>query len=169
VICVAGVWTTELTATAGLELPVTPEKRYVFLTDPDPLPHELPLTIDFETSFYFQRERDGLLFGGRVATLEDLAPAATHRLPILNELGIKPGWWGYYAMSPDHNAIVGRAREPEGLLYATGFSGHGFQQSPVVGEYLSDLAVGREPVLDLSPLSVDRFATGEVKPEANVV
>lgn len=169
VVCAAGVWTKELTATVGLDLPVAPEKRYVFLTDPDPLPHELPLTIDFETSFYFQRERDGLLFGGRVPTLEELAPAATHRLPILNELGIRPGWWGYYAMSPDHNAIVGQAEEPEGLLYATGFSGHGFQQSPVIGEYLADLALKREPPMDLSPLSVERFATGAVKPEANVV
>lgn len=169
VICCAGVWTSELTARVGLDLPVTPEKRYVFLTDPDPLPRELPLTIDFETSFYFQRERNGLLFGGRVPTLEELAPAATHRLPVLNDLGIRPGWWGYYAMSPDHNAIVGQAPEPGGLFYATGFSGHGFQQSPIVGEYLADLALSKEPAMDLSPLSAARFKSGELKPEANVV
>jgi sarcosine oxidase subunit beta len=72
-------------------------------------------------------------------------------------------------MSPDHNAIVGAATEPEGFLYATGFSGHGFQQGPVVGEYLADLALGRQPKLDLSPFSVDRFSSHAVRPEVNVV
>lgn len=170
VVCTAGVWSPELTSRLGLELPVTPEKRYVWLTEPgDPLPHELPLTIDFATGFYFQREGESILFGGRDTTLEDLAPAATHRLPLLADLSVRPGWWGYYGMSPDHNAIVGAARSPRGLLYATGFSGHGFQQAPVVGEYLADLALGNEPSFDLSPLSVDRFHSADVKPEGHVV
>jgi len=171
VVCAAGVWSPRLTTPVGLELPVTPEKRYVWLTDEeDSLPHELPLTIDFATSFYFQREGRRLLFGGRVPTLEALAPDATRRLPVLETLQIKPGWWGYYAMSPDHNAIVGAAGSPQGLLYATGFSGHGFQQAPVVGDYLAHLAIGEEPPFDLSPLSVDRFSHGDaIRGEAHVV
>jgi sarcosine oxidase subunit beta len=170
VIVTAGVWSVELAAGVGLELPVRPEARHVWFTEPgDPLPHELPLTIDFETGFYFHREGDGLLFGGREATLEALAPAATHRLPILEELGIRDGWWGYYEMSPDHNALVGAAGDPEGLLYGAGFSGHGFQQAPVVGEYLADLALGRTPAFDLTPFSVERFAGSGPKPERHVV
>ena len=62
-------------------------------------------------------------------------------------------------MSPDHNAIVGEVSQ-RAFLYATGFSGHGFQQAPAVGEHLAELVVGAEPTLDLSPLSLDRFATG---------
>lgn len=170
VVCTAGVWSVDLAAAVGLDLPVTPEKRYVWLTDgPDPLPAQLPLTIDFDTSFYFQREGDRILFGGRVPTIEELAPQATRRLPLLESLPIRPGWWGYYAMSPDHNAIVGAATSPQGLLYATGFSGHGFQQAPAVGNYLADVALGTEPFMDLSPLSVERFESSETKPEANVV
>ncbi len=138
VIIAAGVWSVDLAAAVGLHLPVTPEPRHVWLTEPgDPLPHELPLTIDFDTGFYFQREGKSLLFGGRQTTLEELAPFATHRLPLLADLGIRPGWWGYYEMTPDHNAVIGAAAEPKGLLYGTGFSGHGFQQAPVVGEYLA--------------------------------
>ena len=53
-------------------------------------------------------------------------------------------------MSPDHNAIVGEAAEPRRFLYATGFSGHGFQQAPAVGEHVAELVAGREPSLDLS-------------------
>ena len=170
VVLTAGVWSVEVAASVGVELPVRPEPRHVWFTEPgDPLPRELPLTIDFETGFYFHRESGGLLFGGREASLEALAPAATHRLPILEELGIRPGWWGYYEMSPDHNALIGATTEPIGLLYATGFSGHGFQQAPVVGEYLADVALGRTPAFDLTPFSVDRFTGTGLKPERHVV
>lgn len=170
IVLTAGIWSVEIAASAGLDLPVRPEARHVWFTEPgDPLPHELPLTIDFATGFYFHREGDALLFGGRDDSLEAIAPAATHRLPVLEELGIRPGWWGYYEMSPDHNALVGVASAPEGLLYATGFSGHGFQQAPVVGEYLADLALGRTPAFDLSPFSVERFDGTGSKPERHVV
>lgn len=170
VILSAGVWSRELAATAGVEIPVAPEKRHVFVTEPgDTLPHELPLTIDFATGFYFHREGRSLLFGGRVATLEDLAPDAVHRLPALEELPVRSTWWGYYEMSPDHNAIVGACPDPDGLVYATGFSGHGFQQGPVVGEHVALLALGLPTPFDLSPFSLERFATGAARAELNVV
>ena len=72
-------------------------------------------------------------------------------------------------MSPDHNAIVGEAPQPRRFLYATGFSGHGFQQAPAVGEHLAELVAGAEPSLDLSPLSLDRFARGGERRERFVV
>lgn len=170
VILTAGVWSRELAATVGVDLPVYPEKRHVFFTEPgDPLPHELPLTIDFATGFYFHREGRGLLFGGRESTIEDLAPVAMHRLPVLEELQIRGGWWGYYEMSPDHNALVGLTDEPSGLVYATGFSGHGFQQGPVVGEHVARLALGLPTPFDLSPFAIERFAAGAQRAELNVV
>jgi sarcosine oxidase subunit beta len=170
VILTAGVWSRELAATAGVDIPVHPEKRHVFFTEPgDPLPHELPLTVDFASGFYFHREGRGLLFGGRVDTLEELAPDAVRRLPVLEELTIRGGWWGYYEMSPDHNAIVGQAAEPEGLVYATGFSGHGFQQGPVIGEHVANLALGLPTQFDLTPFSLERFAAGEQRAELNVI
>jgi sarcosine oxidase subunit beta len=170
VVLTAGVWSRELGLTAGLDIPVEPEPRHVFFTQPgDPLPHELPLTIDFATGFYFHREGRALLFGGREQSLEDLAPVAAHRLPILEELEVRGGWWGYYEVSPDHNAIVGAASEPAGLVYATGFSGHGFQQGPVVGEHVAMLALGRPTPFDLAPFALERFAEGTARPELNVV
>lgn len=170
VILTAGVWSPGLAATAGVELPVSRERRHVFVTEPgDELPHELPLTIDFSTGFYFHREGRSLLFGGRADTLEDLAPDAVHRLPALEELPVRSTWWGYYELSPDHNAIVGACRDPGGLVYATGFSGHGFQQGPVIGEHVALLALGLPTPFDLTPLSLDRFATGAARAELNVV
>ena len=114
------------------------------------LPQELPLTVDFATGFYFHREGAGLVFGGREPTIEGVASHGTARLPVLAELPIQSSWWGFYEMSPDHNAIVGEVAQPRRFLYATGFSGHGFQQAPAVGEHLAELVVGAEPTLDLS-------------------
>jgi sarcosine oxidase subunit beta len=170
VICAAGVWSGELAATAGVSLPVRAERRYIFQTaSHDDLPAELPLIIDFATGFYIHRERSRLLLGGPWPTTEELAPIALARVPALAELPIRAGWSGLYEMSPDHNAIVGQAADPAGFLYAAGFSGHGFQQGPVIGRYLADLALHRDPSFDLSALSVDRFSIGALRRERNVV
>jgi sarcosine oxidase, subunit beta len=165
VVLAAGVWSPEL-----FDLPVTRERRFMFFTEDAPaFPRELPLTIDFATGFYFHREGGALALGGRQQSIEDLAPVAAARLPALAELGIRSSWWGWYELSPDHNALIGAAAEPEGLVYATGFSGHGFQQGPVVGEHLAQLALGIEPSFDLSQFAVERFAHGAGRREQNVI
>ena len=170
VVCAAGVWSRDVGFLAGLDIPVQGEARWVHYTPSDGgVPDPLPLTIDFTTGFYFHREGTGLVFGGREPTIEGVASKATARLPVLAELPIQSSWWGFYEMSPDHNAIVGEAQQPRRFLYATGFSGHGFQQAPAVGEYVAELVVGRPPTLDLSSFSLERFAEGRERPEAFVV
>jgi glycine/D-amino acid oxidase-like deaminating enzyme len=170
VVCCAGAWSAEVGAMADLEIPVRGEPRTMWFTPADGgLPERLPLTIDFSTGFYFHREGPGLVFGGRERTLEDLAEPAARRLPALAELPVQSSWWGFYEVSPDNNAIVGEAPEPRRFLYATGFSGHGFQQAPAVGEHVAELVAGRQPSLDLSAFSLERFGRGEARPEAFVV
>jgi sarcosine oxidase subunit beta len=170
VVCAAGVWSRDVGALAGVEIPVTGERRWMHYTpEDDGLPASLPLTVDFSSGFYFHREGPGVAFGGREDSIEDLAAAATKRLPVLAELPVQASWWGYYEVSPDWNAIVGAASEPSGFFYATGFSGHGFQQSPAVGEHLAELITGRTPTLDLSALSLERFARGELRREQFVI
>jgi sarcosine oxidase subunit beta len=55
------------------------------------------------------------------------------------------------------------------FLYATGFSGHGFLQAPAVGEVVRDLYLGRDPVVDVSALTADRFGAGAERVEHNIV
>ncbi len=170
VVCCAGVWSREAAALAGVELPVDGVARSMWFTPEDGgLPERLPLTIDFSTGFYVHREGPGLAFGGRGRELEDVAGAAERRLPVLADLPVQSSWWGWYDVSPDWNALVGEAEEPSRFLYATGFSGHGFQQAPAVGEHLAELVTGRKPTLDLSAFSASRFAAGAERPEAFVV
>lgn len=170
VVCCAGAWSSEIAETAGVEIPVVGEPRHMWFTPADGgLPARLPLTVDFSTGFYLHREGPGLAFGGREARLEDVAEHAARRFPALVELPIQSTWWGFYEVSPDHNAIVGETSAPSRFLYATGFSGHGFQQAPAVGEHLAELVAGRTPTLDLSAFSLDRFARGEERREAFVI
>jgi sarcosine oxidase subunit beta len=170
VLLTAGVWSRELAATAEFDLPVEPERRFMYVTGEAPdFPERLPLTIDFSTSFYFHREGRSILFGGREQSLADLAPHAARRLPALAELEVRHTMWGFYEMTPDHNALIGAAPEPAGLLYATGFSGHGFQQGLVVGEHLAELALGLEPTFDLSEFDATRFTRGSSRAELNVI
>jgi glycine/D-amino acid oxidase-like deaminating enzyme len=170
VVCCAGIWSKEVGALAGVELAVEGEARSMWFTPVDAgLPERLPLTIDFSTGFYVHREGPGLAFGGRERALEEVAEAAGRRLPALLDLPVQSSWWGWYDVSPDWNALVGESREVSRFLYATGFSGHGFQQAPAVGEHLAELVAGRKPTLDLSALSAERFASGAARPETFVV
>jgi len=98
-----------------------------------------------------------------------LAELAMHRAPALVELGVRTGWSGLYEVTPDHNALLGETANISRLLYATGFSGHGFLQGPAVGEILRDLVLEVPPFVDVSALSVDRFSRGELRPERNIV
>ena len=170
IVCCAGIWSREVGALAGVTLPVEGEARSMWFTPEDGgLPERLPLTIDFSTGFYVHREGPGLAFGGRERALEDVAEAAARRLPALVDLPVQSSWWGWYEVSPDWNALVGESREVSRFLYATGFSGHGFQQAPAVGEHLAELVVGATPSLDLTAFSAERFAGGTTRPETFVV
>jgi sarcosine oxidase, subunit beta len=168
VICAAGPWSREVGEMAGVELPVRPEKRRIAYTGPVQVGGNVPMTIDFATGFYFHREGPGLLFGTNDVCetqdewLERAEPILRRRAPILLDAPLAGGWWGDYEMTPDHNALIGKTEAAPGrFLYATGFSGHGFQQAPAVGEIVRDLYLGREPFVDVSPLAAGRAKRAE--------
>ena len=151
-------------ALAGVELPVTPERRRIAYTG---------RCRSAAGAADDDRLRDRLLLPPRGPR-----PAVRHRTtscddpatsgssapcrccaarPVLLDAPIAGGWWGDYEMTPDHNALIGERRGGPGrFLYATGFSGHGFLQAPGVGEIVRDLYLGREPFVDVSALAAGR-------------
>jgi sarcosine oxidase subunit beta len=183
VICAAGAWSRQIGDWAGVDLPVTPLRRQIVVTEPVPgLPEALPMTIDFATSLYYHREGPGLLIGmsdpeetpgfqlsQSDAWLPRLGDAMLRRAPRLAEFGIASGWAGLYEVSPDHNGLVGQAEPAGRFLYATGFSGHGFLMAPALGEVMRDLYLGRTPAVDVAPLDTRRFAANAARPELNIV
>lgn len=182
VINCAGVWSPQVAAMIGVELPVQPLRRQLVVTEPIPDARATAFTIDYGSTFYWHREGPGMLMGFSDQSVEPgfdltadpeftmkLAELAVLRAPALMEVGVQTGWTGLYEVTPDHNALLGESRAVSRLLYATGFSGHGFLQGPAVGEILRDLVLDREPFVDVSALSVDRFQRGELRPERNIV
>ena len=166
VVCAAGTGSPAVAGLADIALPVRAERHWLFWA-----PHgraevsSLPFTIDFGSGFHVHDEGSGLIFGGRGGDLAEVAAAAVRRLPSMASVEVAGGWWGDYDLSPDHNGIVGEAPGPGRFFYATGFSGHGFMQSPAVGEHLAQRICGEPVALDLSALDVDRFASAAARPE----
>jgi sarcosine oxidase subunit beta len=160
----------------GLNIPVKPLRRQIFITAPFHLTDQIiPLTIDVHRGWYFRQEEKGLLLSGpldqepsfnlnvdydaMVGTSEN----AISRIPVLERARIARGWAGLYEISPDHHAILGKVPDLEGLILANGFSGHGFQHSPAVGKVIAQLIVdGKAESIDISPLSIERFKKGEL-------
>jgi len=183
VICAAGAWSGQVGSWVGTQLPVTPLRRQIVVTEPiEGLPAQLPMTIDFSTTLYFHREGPGLLIGMsdpeetpgyRLNRSDDWLPrlgtAITRRAPRLADYGIASGWAGLYEVTPDHNGLIGETVPAGRFLYATGFSGHGFLMAPAVGEVLRDLYLGQTPVVDISPLDAGRFAANGARQELNIV
>ena len=184
VVCAAGAWSAGSAPWSGVDLPVEPLRRQILTTAPMPgLDPHTPFTIDFATSFYFHREGQGLL--ARACPTRTRPPASSSPSPTtgcrgsarrssvgrprISDVGHRSGWAGLYEMTPDHNALVGEAEGVSRFLYATGFSGHGFLMGPAIGEVMRDLYLGRAPVVDVSPLTSDRFAGAELQPELNIV
>lgn len=182
VINCAGAWSPQVAAHVGVDLPVTPYRRELLITEPLPEPVEMAFTIEYGTSLYWHREGPGILTGFSDTTApagfdltrdpkfaEKLACLAEIRAPGLLDLGVKTGWSGLYEVTPDHNALLGETHEISRFLYATGFSGHGFLQGPAIGEILRDLYLRVDPFIDVSALDITRFATGNLRPELNIV
>ncbi|MEW6375055.1 MAG: FAD-binding oxidoreductase [Thermodesulfobacteriota bacterium] len=160
---------------AGVNIPVKPLRRQVFVTAPFRLTDQsIPLTIDFHRGWYFRQEVDGFLLSGPLdqepsfnlsidyEAMAEASENAMYRVPALEKARIAKGWAGLYEISPDHHAILGKVAETEGFILANGFSGHGFQHSPAVGKVIAELIVeGKATTIDISPLSMERFKKGE--------
>jgi len=170
---------------AGVEVPVVPLRRFIWTTRPfAKAPRRFTLVIDFATGFYFHREGDGVLFGmgnrDEPPTFDldvdqeffetVVAKVGTARFPPLADAAIHSAWAGSYEASPDANPILGRAPSLAGFFVANGFSGHGFQHAPGVGQLIAEeILDGRATTLDIAPFSIRRFEKGTTEIEYGVV
>lgn len=190
----AGPWARQIGTMAGVDVPVDPERRHIFIAGPsgggswDDAPHvgKVPstrlLVIDFASTFYFHREGGGLLFGMgdpderpgfdttvRWDFLPEVTEVAVRRLPALADASVTHAWAGLYEMTPDHNALIGPTAGLDGFYVIAGFSGHGFQHSPAAGRILAAQIAGADPGLDVSSFACDRFVHHAGRGERNIV
>ena len=184
VINAAGPWSAQVSALAGVPLPVTPIRRQMLTTTALPqVPPDFPFVIDFAQSLYFHREGDGLLTGQsnpneqpgydeRVDADWEIAhmEAAIRRLPLLADARRAAHWAGLYEVTPDAHPIISGVPGFEGYFLVTGFSGHGFMHGPAAGLLLSEILLdGHAHTLDICQLDYARFAEGRLICEYNVI
>jgi glycine/D-amino acid oxidase-like deaminating enzyme len=182
----AGAWSATLAAQLAFDLPVRARKRDVFvLASPAELP-DCPLVID-PSGVWFRPEGRGFIAGcpPRGDDVDDtpleaidhglfeevIWPALAHRVPAFAALRSTGAWAGYYEYNTfDRNGIVGRLPGCANAFVGCGFSGHGIQQAPAVGQALAELiCLGNYRALDLSPLSPQRIIEGRALLERNVI
>lgn len=182
-IIASGAWAPEIARTAGVELPIRPLRRQIFVTERIAgFDRDFPLTIDFATGLYMHRESGGVLLGMADQNdgpgfdesvnwdfLPEVVERALARLPLLERAAIRTGWGGLYEDTPDKHPIVGPLAGVEGLVCAAGFSGHGVMHAPAIGELVAELVVDGRTSLDLTPLRASRFAEGATITEHNVI
>jgi FAD-dependent oxidoreductase domain-containing protein 1 len=182
----AGFHAQEVAAMAGIELPIRPRKRFVFVFDCKAPIERAPLMID-PSGVYFRPE--GANFIGGVSPPEDqdpdcldfeidyglfenvVWPTLAERVPAFEAIKLVRAWAGHYDYNTlDQNAILGPHPEIGNFYFANGFSGHGLQQSPAAGRATAEHIVhGAYRSIDLTRFGYERVLKGDPIVELNVV
>ncbi len=176
VVNAAGPWSGEIGRMAGLNVPVVPVKRCVFVFDsPEKISHG-PFLMD--TSGIFMRPEGHLYICGTTPPNENapddfsldvdhglfedvIWPALAHRVPGFERLRLLRAWAGLYEHNVfDHSGIIGRHPEVSNMVLACGFSGHGMMHSPAAGAGASEMILyGVSRSVDTKPFAFERIAS----------
>ena len=185
----AGAGAGKLAAMAGIDLPVGPRKRYVYVIDCPAATEALrkaPLTV-LPGGVYFRPEGRNFLSGLSPEENEEPAdldwevdhawfedriwPALAERVPLFEAIKVISAWVGHYDYNAlDQNAVIGPHPQVANFLFANGFSGHGLQQGPAAGNAIAEFVVhGAFQTIDLARFGYARIARNEPLFEKNVI
>ena len=175
VIC-AGAWAARLTEQFGEPVPLTARGPQMCVTEPVPYVFKSSMgvftSIKEESIYFRQIPRGNIIVGGGPAGPADAVTSRASVLPIntVRQLAqmrrLVPGlaplhvirvWSGVESYLPDSEPVIGPSGQVDGLFYAFGFSGSGFQIGPGVGETLAELVDTGSTAIPLDPFSIRRF------------
>lgn len=168
----------------GFDLPVESRLRTTFVFDcRDDLAHA-PLTVlpggvawrpegrTFLANLAPPAERDPERFDLEIDHDQferEIWPVLAEWVPAFEAVRVSHAYACHYDVNLlDENAVIGKLPGTGNVYIATGFSGHGMQQSPAVGRALGELIChGAFRSLDLSRLGPERLLSGEGIFESN--
>jgi glycine/D-amino acid oxidase-like deaminating enzyme len=184
VISAQNIWTPELAAWTGIDMPVKPERHRVFAFESAAAPYTpaMPVYKDLGSpGMLYCRSYGGRQMlasegiAGEVLPAPDVEPGdipmdavlevgeqVAGRFPAYAEAGLASSWTGVYDVTPDWNPVLGPVPGLDGLLVAFGFSGHGFKLSPAVGHLMAQLALGLPTDTAVEPYAIGRFGAGRL-------
>jgi sarcosine oxidase, subunit beta len=165
-----GAWGWQAAAMVGETLPRGHFASTLMVTAR--MPHFLdPVIIGTGRKLSFKQTDNGtVVIGGGIFGVPDLeketADPVAERLrvsaqtcsvlfPVMRRATIVRAWAGLEARMPDDIPVIGASKTAPAMWHAFGFSGHGFQLSPIVGSLLADLIVDGK-----SPLPIEAFRPG---------
>lgn len=174
----AGAWSSQISDMIGMQLPISPLRRFEHYFTGQNKIEPLPYVKDTERLAF--RPEGGGYSGGLVNSDEPRGfnfdvdhdyfervvwPALAHRFPTAFE-GTKchRTWSGLYEQSElDGNPIIGNWKGNFDNFYvAAGFSGHGMMHAPAAGRAIAEMIVnGRQETIDLSRFSYARVEKNE--------
>jgi sarcosine oxidase, subunit beta len=141
----------------GVDVPVVPKRRHIFVTDTfDGVRHPMQQALLLspgdvgDVTDYLEAPVDW-------GVLERTVELGVRRFPSLERATVRSAWAGLRPLTPDEHAIVDWLPGIEGVFCAVGFCGHGFQHAPATGNHVAEWLLDGQSSLDLSPLSFARF------------
>lgn len=188
VVNAAGPNAGKVAAMAGIVLPVEPRKRSVFVFEARDRFPDMPLIVD-PSGIYVRPEGSVYITGGADphdidgpadptdfepdwSQFEDIIwPLLATRVPAFEAIKATRAWAGHYDYNVlDQNAVIGPHPQVSNFIFANGFSGHGLQQAPAVGNALAELLVhGGYRTIDCSPFGYARITENRPFRELNVI
>jgi sarcosine oxidase subunit beta len=174
VLLTAGPWSTQLAATAGVDLPVTAERHNLLVTEQIE-PFCCPMTLCLDDGAYFKQVPNGSFFFGRddpdepktmesgnsAKFLEGVTKSVLQRIPALKGVRVVHQWSGPYDVTPDHQAVIDWT-PVEGLWVNCGWSGHGLQFGPSGGRLAKEMFMGEKTFVDIRNFRLSRFEEGDL-------
>jgi sarcosine oxidase subunit beta len=150
----------------------------------EPVPYVLKTVIGVYTKipeevlYFRQIPRGNIIIGGCSHSTPDMLNRRAHfepqsllkqlqqmhRLaPQMANLNIIRTWSGIESYLPDSLPVIGPSGTVDGLYYAFGFSGHGFQLGPGVGDVMAELISRGSTSTVIDPFHIRRFATSSLQ------
>lgn len=173
----AGAWAGRICQNLGEPVPLNPGAPMMMVTERLPRFVEPVLGAASRKLSFKQMPNGTLLIGGAHLAKLDFSHERTemewHKLavsarsvltlfPQLKDVRIVRSWAGVEAFMPDHLPVIDQGRET-GIFHAFGFSAHGFQLAPVVGQVLAQLIVDGATEFSLDAFSINRFKAEQIK------
>ncbi|MEM5383338.1 FAD-binding oxidoreductase [Paraburkholderia phymatum] len=176
VLICAGAWANALSTQFGERVPLVVRGPQMAVTEPVPYVFKSSMgvytSIKEESVYFRQIPRGNIVLGGgpsgpadAVTRRASVLPENTVQqiaqfrrlVPALAPLHVIRVWSGVESYLPDYEPVIGPSAKADGLFYAFGFSGSGFQIGPGVGETLAELMDAGSTPIPLEPFSIGRF------------
>ncbi len=181
VVLSGGMWTRDLAASIGVNVPLHACEHYYIVTEPfDGVTPDLPVLRDYDACAYYKEDAGKILLGafephakpwGMDGIPEDFSfdelpedfdqfepvlRQAMHRMPALEIAGIQTFFCGPESFTPDVRYHLGEAPELDNCFVAAGLNSIGIQSAGGIGKVLAEWIESGRPPPDLWEVDVRR-------------